>query len=506
MHEPHGPLPLVAAFALSALAAGAGCGRPFSAAAECAPACGGADASSSGAVGGGGAAGATSSGAGGEGGGPPVAELFVDPVEGSDAGPGTEEEPFRTLKKALSIAGSGQTVHLFEGVYGVDNNDDFEAMVPDGVMIAAVVPGKAVLAGTAGKTGLRFEGGGAAWGLRIEGFATGVIATAGALTLEGLELAENGAGIEIAGAATAQLLDSSIVGGLSGVVIGDVAKLWVIGGEIREVGQPCGSFSAVSVRDAAQLAADGVFILDSPGSISLSDAAIVTITQGTVAGVGSAGCGAQAAILVAGLADLQLADSTVEAVPGWAIRIVGAEGNAGVVGGSITGGSLGGISGYGALSVEGTVLTGLGDPSSCGICAGFGSVSVKDSKVELFGRGIEIDSGGQVSIRGTQLSGNRIAVHMDAGGFLDMGTSFDAGENTLLANAQTSLDIAVASSVVVQAVGNTWLPGNQGTDASGHFPLGTTAAGPFGVNAPAPRNVVIQNAGPVVKLAPDIVP
>ncbi|MCC6552095.1 MAG: hypothetical protein IT372_03610, partial [Polyangiaceae bacterium] len=54
--------------------------------------------------------GATSTGAGGgggtggAGGGSPATDRFVDPVAGDDAGPGTEEQPLKTLKQALSIA------------------------------------------------------------------------------------------------------------------------------------------------------------------------------------------------------------------------------------------------------------------------------------------------------------------------------------------------------------------------------------------------------------------
>jgi hypothetical protein len=41
---------------------------------------------------------------------------------------------------------------------------------------------------------------------------------------------------------------------------------------------------------------------------------------------------------------------------------------------------------------------------------------------------------------------------------------------------------------------------------AGHFPLGTTVSGPFGTSGLAPHNVVIEAAGPSVKLAAEILP
>ncbi|MCC6558048.1 MAG: DUF1565 domain-containing protein, partial [Polyangiaceae bacterium] len=56
-------------------------------------------------------------------------------MAGDDAGPGTEEQPLRTLKRALSIARSGDTVHLFPGTYDAASGEDFLTPVGDGVTI-----------------------------------------------------------------------------------------------------------------------------------------------------------------------------------------------------------------------------------------------------------------------------------------------------------------------------------------------------------------------------------
>ncbi|MCC6552330.1 MAG: hypothetical protein IT372_04815, partial [Polyangiaceae bacterium] len=84
---------------------------------------------------------------------------------------------------------------------------------------------------------------------------------------------------------------------------------------------------------------------------------------------------------------------------------------------------------------------------------------------------------------------------------VDMGTEADPGGNALLGSTQAGLFVRAGSAWLHEAVGNTWIAGNQGTDVNGHFPPGTAVVGPFGMSGAAPHNVVIEAAGAAVRLA-----
>ncbi len=77
-------------------------------------------------------------GGGGGGGGDDDAgptSYYVDPQNGSDANPGTQDEPFRSITKGLSLAQDGEAVRLRKGSYGLGNGETFPLVVPPGVSL-----------------------------------------------------------------------------------------------------------------------------------------------------------------------------------------------------------------------------------------------------------------------------------------------------------------------------------------------------------------------------------
>ena len=64
--------------------------------------------------------------------------LFVDVSTGSDANPGTQALPFKTITKAMTLATSGTTVQVAPGIYNnmdLNTPEVFPITVPDGVLL-----------------------------------------------------------------------------------------------------------------------------------------------------------------------------------------------------------------------------------------------------------------------------------------------------------------------------------------------------------------------------------
>ncbi len=74
--------------------------------------------------------------------------FYVDASKGSDANPGTESSPFRTITKALSVALPGgpgvigSTIQVAPGLYDAALGERFPLVVPDGVTLIGDEPRK----------------------------------------------------------------------------------------------------------------------------------------------------------------------------------------------------------------------------------------------------------------------------------------------------------------------------------------------------------------------------
>ena len=75
------------------------------------------------------------------GGTPPQADIYVDVMSGSDVhGDGSEDQPYRTITKALSLVQTGETVKVLPGWYGPF--EEFPIQVPAGVKLMGDVENK----------------------------------------------------------------------------------------------------------------------------------------------------------------------------------------------------------------------------------------------------------------------------------------------------------------------------------------------------------------------------
>jgi hypothetical protein len=445
-----------------------------------------------------------SAGSGGAGGAAVVTDLFVDALVGADTNPGTQDKRFKTLTHALSVATSGQTVHLYSGTYDASNGETFPAEVPDGVTIDAVVAGDAVVLGdgSTGLVGMHFMGDGTLRNLRLQGFAQAVKAEAGELTIHGTELRQDGTALLLSGGAIAICEGCTVALGASAFELHDDALLTMKGGEIHDLGPNCsGAFGRTTGASMAVL--DGVNAHDIGSSFELSSTSDVTIKNSVIKDVGGGMCGGATfegdTFDMAGSSSLRIENTTISGGPGWAIMI---ESGAKLV---VTHASIStpdgiNVSGDADVTIDGTTLDGSTFSEADSTCVYVGSpganVALTDTKIDAFETGVQVYRGG-AQLRNTTI-GHATTGVLFQGGSLDLGSVSEPGGNIWQTNTGTALRVSPSAGAIVPAFGNTWIPNTQGADANGHYSFGVLT-GPYGLAAPVPCNFAIADGSKVVR-------
>ena len=65
-----------------------------------------------------------------------AASYYVDNISGDDANPGSPAQPFRTIRRALQGAGSGDDIFVGAGVYSVPAGEPSPTLViPSGARL-----------------------------------------------------------------------------------------------------------------------------------------------------------------------------------------------------------------------------------------------------------------------------------------------------------------------------------------------------------------------------------
>lgn len=141
-----------------------------------------------------------------------VTPITAGPAGNDSTGAGTTDKPYRSLKKALSLAQPGDTVWLLNGTYNTSSGEtwpSFGVAVTPNVPPAVKVEGESrdgvVLEGpgTASKTvGLALSDDSGAKTLTVRGFTAGLLVGSGNVTLEGVLASGNGVGLGIQGGST----------------------------------------------------------------------------------------------------------------------------------------------------------------------------------------------------------------------------------------------------------------------------------------------------------------
>jgi hypothetical protein len=452
--------------------------------------------SGNGGAGNGGQIGGGTGGAGGESatggaGGVPAPRLFVDPVHGSDSANDacSEAAPCRTLKHTLPLAKSGYFVELAPGVYGVSSGEDFSAPVPDGVTLESVTTASVTLLGDAArtKTALTFAGSGAVRDLTIDSFAQAIAASTGTVTLEEVTVTRCATGLALKDQAEATLTNSSISDTALGFSLIDFARLSITEGTISGTGPNCGLGAVGSVTGQAELELSSVTVKDNLGGLYLGGASTTSIADSTFSNnaFGSTGCADDYHILVNGASSLTL-DKTIISGGRGGIATVG---EVSVSGGRIYGGQGDGIDvRAGVTRIDGTALVSGLNFGFFGLWLLGGSAEVHNATFSQWDGAIRFQSQSSLLVRNTELSANRYGVIVTilftpGPDTFDLGTALAPGGNTIRGN-EYGLYVytdggALRAPWVIQAVGNTWDPSVQGSDADGHMLRGSIISGPY---------------------------
>jgi hypothetical protein len=173
-----------------------------------------------------------------------VTAITAAPTGNDASGAGTPDKPYRSLKKALSVSQSGDTVRLLNGTYNAANGETWPDVsggnpvpnVPAGVLVegegvATVLEGPGSDSAT---IGLAFAGDGRAKDMTAKGFGVGFEVTSGTVILENTLGQANSAGLRTSGGTTKLIASEIKASTVSGVLAAGTATLEVTGGSSHD--------------------------------------------------------------------------------------------------------------------------------------------------------------------------------------------------------------------------------------------------------------------------------
>jgi hypothetical protein len=383
---------------------------------------------------------------GGAGGAPtePLLGLYVGEDGDDETGAGTADDPFATLMHAASVAMAGETIVFLDGTYEITAT----VTIPAGVALMAANTGAVTLTGNGALYNdlLSLSGDSHIEGLTLQSFGRAVFFGEGA-----------------AATGTLSIADSTFI---------DCSAICV-----HLTGSSSASLSNVDVIDGAGR------------GFRLDQDAVATLDGVTMAMLGDT------LIEQQGQSQLTIKNSDLTIKPAAAFNYYCVAPN---------------MNGVGSLTIEDSQLHGCDtairgsipesmtltrveiSDMSFGIELGYGfgglggTIRITDSDFHDFTyHAMRIGSGSNENhfeVRGTTFSNPAAAIwdciQLDGGATstVDFGTVDDPGGNTFLnGNAATTALRLTFQSVYVSAVGNTWIPSQQGADAQGKY---AAAGGP----------------------------
>ncbi|HYQ02857.1 MAG TPA: DUF1565 domain-containing protein [Polyangiaceae bacterium] len=461
---------------------------------------------------------------------------YVDPILGSDENPGNFAAPFKTLEHAASVASSGETVWLFDGTYDESTEPRF-ANWPDqdcttgaGVSFAEGVQLEALNSGqphlVTGSHGLCLSGG-AVRGLQLECGAPGGHAVEVSSGIQGIS------GSSFTGCGNpASPATNGVNAGL--VVSGD-ARVTLTAGNLADYsGHPNYAFAAVS--DDATLTVGSGTLSTLTSAFALSGTAHIDLEGVEVTAQNSARRAGTALALLDGTPTVTLSGSTIrnysaaihvgDSNPNLIIdnsTIV--DTNNGILALRLVPGSLRAsitnsrferldaglllfpFSGPVDISVSNSEFKTVNRPILTAIG---GALSLTDVTISdcYFGAAVSARPGlsplsatfRRVSVTGSQAYG--ISLSGRASTLFDLGTSAAPGgnlvrDNNLGASGSSNLVFYSESPILISAIGNSWTPNTQGTDANGQCSVAAEEQSLDLTNASGP-NFTSQNGNQAI--------
>ena len=406
---------------------------------------------------------------------PLITQWVVSHQDGSDDNPGTEAAPFLTLTHALSVASAGQRILLDDGVYDPTRGEVWPATVPAGVAIQAVHPGGAVLSGDASAQGLLLEGSASLAGVSFEDFGWALVSgDTGTVGLNRVSV--DGGGLTFSGLVQATLSEltlQNLPANTTGLSVRQSASVTVVGGSISGQGYvaDCDGAEGIYLSNAASASLTDVDITDLGGNaVTARGSSQVSIQGGLIRHTGQSDC-AGAQLMADGSATLSLVDTTVEDGNEDGFLLYTSANSV-----KLTRVTVGAHPGTGMTLQDGRATiedSQFLDSDLALVVGGGGWAAVSGTRFLGNTSGIEVGTQSRLELRDSQISGGTTAIRDD--GFADLGDASDPGGNTL--EATTRVLSIQGSAYDVSAVGNTWVPGEQGADAQGHYSSPQTITG-----------------------------
>ncbi len=427
---------------------------------------------------------------------------YVDAAAGVDTKPCTSMAPCKTIGFAASGAPLGTTVFLADGTYAAATQTASVAL-PDGVTLKATNAGMATVTGVA----FTFAGGGGLDGLVVgtgasftAASATGtpLLALTGVLwkTLGGLSLGGNVHATMSPGALAGGIYTSALPLGGNFILMNGASQLLIQGGIIdgNNNGDATTGGGFILATGASHLTLDAVTLRNrSSEVISAAGAApaspvVVTLQNGTVFDTigGLATPSGGIVVRVGTNTTLNVSNTTVKNCAG--ATAFGTYYNfdhttvsigAGTVVKDGAGGLSGGNTGVASsVTIAGASFTNLTNRAI--VLNGATSLDVSASTFSGNNRDIELVSLSSVKLRTSTFTSTNNQPHiiLNEVAAADLGTGASLGGNTFSNTMNSALFANTASTMTVNAVGNTWNLSQQGADAAGHYTTGTTKNAP----------------------------
>lgn len=227
-----------------------------------------------------------------------VTAITAGPAGNDAAGRGTTGRPYRSLRRAVSAAGSGDTVRLLDGTYGEASGEVWPrqtgfppavapgANLPAGLRVQGESAAGTILQGAGGDSvGLVLAGTGAASSLTLRGFGRGLLASEGSVTLRDVRTEGNADGILAYGTAVLDVRGgSSLNNAGAGVRAAQKAAVSLSGFEAG------GNAVGVLVEGEAALVASGLRARDNRADgLRATGRAAVELDRSEIFGNGRAG-------------------------------------------------------------------------------------------------------------------------------------------------------------------------------------------------------------------------
>ncbi len=383
--------------------------------------------------------------------------ILVSP-NGDDANDGLRM-PVRTLKRGIGLAASNAaitTILVDAGRYDPASGETFPYTVPANVTIAGPAGGDAILAGTSAEPGLAI-GAGELRDLELESFNVAVTSN-GIARLTNVRVRSSGTAIrgEAASRLTVTKLDITGRAGACATGFELNADADLTAGEVstRTLGV------AFRIKDQTTVSISKANVT---GDVACNTPSFDVSTTRTLAldkSIVDGGWG--------GINFIGAATPTTATLTGTTLRNMA---NSGLAGRTVTftmaGGELS-SNGYGGLTASGGTWT-------------FNNVTLKQNgSVGIYSQGGEATAPGTLTMRGCTITNNATGVYLYSYAVADLGTVANPGNNTFLANTNLGLEVdGCNAGPLITAVGNTWRPNVQGSDAAGKYPVVAGVPGPI---------------------------